>query len=184
LTKATAVAGIVEADETFIRKSSKGSRSLLRRARKRGEKAKPGLSTDDYDPVLIPARSPGRVTGTARPPTRSCGISPRRRSPPSSRRSWRRIACSSRMARDAYGAFAHAGGILHVPIIAARGEYVYEGFHIQNDNAYMSRLKAWMAPFKGVTSKYLENYLGWRRMIERDGDRLTPCHALAAARGP
>jgi hypothetical protein len=48
-------------------------------------------------------------------------------------------------------------------------------------NAYTSRLKTWMVRFKGVASKYLASYLGWRRMIERDGDRLTPRHALAMA---
>ena len=42
--------------------------------------------------------------------------------------------------RDAYGTFAHAEGILHIPIIASRGEHVYEGFHIQNVNGYTSRL--------------------------------------------
>lgn len=49
--KATAVTGIVEADETFILKSVKGSRKLVGRApRKRGGKAKkPGLSTDEHD---------------------------------------------------------------------------------------------------------------------------------------
>ena len=40
-----------------------------------------------------------------------------------------------------------------------------------------------MAPFKGVASKYLPTYLGWRRMIERDGARLTPAHAMAEAIG-
>lgn len=40
-----------------------------------------------------------------------------------------------------------------------------------------------MARFKGVASKYLPSYLGWRRMIERDGDALTPRHCLAGAMG-
>jgi hypothetical protein len=40
-----------------------------------------------------------------------------------------------------------------------------------------------MVRFKGVASKYLPSYLGWRRMIERDGDRLTPRHCLASAIG-
>lgn len=52
--KAKALKGIVEADETFIRKSVKGSKRVVGRApRRRGEKAKPGLSSDDYAPVLI-----------------------------------------------------------------------------------------------------------------------------------
>ena len=53
--KASAVTGIVEADETFILKSAKGSRNLAGRTpRKRGGKAKkPGLSTDEHDAILI-----------------------------------------------------------------------------------------------------------------------------------
>ena len=40
-----------------------------------------------------------------------------------------------------------------------------------------------MAQFRGVASKYLDSHLGWRRMIGRDGDRLTRRHAIAEAIG-
>jgi hypothetical protein len=40
-------------------------------------------------------------------------------------------------------------------------------FHIQNVNAYHSRLKVWIVRFHGIATKYLVNYLGWRRMLER-----------------
>jgi transposase-like protein len=177
--KAMAVTGIVEADETFIRKSSKGSRQLLRRARKRGgEGAKPGLSADDYDPVLIVRDRHGETTDTILPdltaPTFAKELQP--------------IVAKDAVlvsdGRDAYAAFAHARAILHVPINASRGEHVYQGFHIQNVNGYVSRLKGWMVRFKGVATNYLTSYLGWRRMIERDGLRLTPRHVLASAIGP
>jgi hypothetical protein len=46
-----------------------------------------------------------------------------------------------------------------------------------------SRFKLWMVRFKGVASKYLPSYLGWRRMIERDGTALTSRHCLASAMG-
>jgi hypothetical protein len=67
--------------------------------------------------------------------------------------------------RDAYGAFAHTEDILHIPIITSRGQHAYKGFHIQNVNAYASRLKDWLRPFKGVASWYLPSYLGWRRAV-------------------
>ena len=35
----------------------------------------------------------------------------------------------------------------------------------------------------GIASTYLASYLGWRRMIERDGDRITPRNCIAAALG-
>jgi hypothetical protein len=40
-------------------------------------------------------------------------------------------------------------------------------FHIQNVNAYHSRLKGWMERFHGVATRYLPNHLGWRRFLER-----------------
>ena len=62
-TKAAAVRGIVEADETFIRASAKGSKKLVGRApRRRGTKSKPGLSSDDYDAVLIVRDRHGATT--------------------------------------------------------------------------------------------------------------------------
>jgi hypothetical protein len=41
-------------------------------------------------------------------------------------------------------------------------------------NAYHGRLKGWMARFHGVATKYLPNYLGWRRFLERFGSSLAP----------
>jgi hypothetical protein len=40
-----------------------------------------------------------------------------------------------------------------------------------------------MAPFNGVASWYLPSYLGWRRMIERDAQSLTPRQIIAEALG-
>lgn len=176
--KAAAVTGIVEADETFIRKSSKGSRKHMRRARKRGgEGAKPGLSTDDYDPVLVVRDRSGATTDTILPDMTAETF----------RQELEPIIAKDAVlvsdGRDAYGAFAYLCAIQHVPINASRGEHVYEGFHIQSVNGYVSRLKSWMVRFKGVASNHLSSYLGWRRMIERDSDRLTPRHILSQAIG-
>jgi len=38
---------------------------------------------------------------------------------------------------------------------------------VQNVNAYHSRLKVWVRHFKGVSTKYLDSYLGWFRTIDR-----------------
>jgi len=42
-------------------------------------------------------------------------------------------------------------------------------FHINNVNGYHGRLKEWLRPFHGVATKYLANYLGWRRTLEALG---------------
>jgi len=39
-------------------------------------------------------------------------------------------------------------------------------FHINNVNAYHSRLKEWMRRFHDVATENLPNYLSWRRTIE------------------
>jgi hypothetical protein len=43
--------------------------------------------------------------------------------------------------------------------------------HVQNVNAYHSRLKQWLRRFHGVARRYLPNYLGWRWAL--DGDRIS-----------
>jgi hypothetical protein len=40
-------------------------------------------------------------------------------------------------------------------------------FHIQNVNSYDSRLKKWLQRFNGVATRYLDDYLSWRRFYER-----------------
>lgn len=177
--KAKSVKGIVEADETFFRKSAKGSRKLVGRApRKRGGKAaKIGLSTDDYAPVLIVRDRHGQTTdqrlADLEGRTIAAYLAPVVESD----------AVLVSDGRPAYGAFAKERGLLHISIIASRGEHVYQGFHLQNVNNYTNRLKGWMRRFNGVATRYLDSYLGWWRMIDRDGDRLTMTRVLAAASG-
>ena len=173
------VTGIVEADETFILKSAKGSKRIVGRApRKRGGKAKsPGLSTDDYDCLLIVRDRHGTTTDARLPDlegrTFKAALAP--------------IVAKDALlvsdGRPAYGQFADEAGLLHISLNASKGERAYGGYHIQNVNAYISRFKSWLAPFKGVASGYLDSYVAWRRMIEREGEHLTPRHCLAGALG-
>ena len=177
--KAKAVTGIVEADETFIRKSAKGSKKITGRSpRKRGGTAKKkGLSTDDYDAVLVVRDRHGETTDALLPDLEGRTFAAVLRSV---------VAKDALLVSDgraAYGQFADAANILHIAINASEGRHTFGTYHIQNVNAYTSRLKAWMARFKGVASTYLASYLGWRRMIEREGDRITPRHCIAAALG-
>ena len=83
--------------------------------------------------------------------------------------------------RAAYGRFAAANGLLHIKLVTSKREYTYGSYHIQNVNAYISRLKRWMRRFNGVATRYLDNYLGWWRMIDRMGETLTPLTCIAAA---
>lgn len=177
--KPSSVSGIVEADETFILKSAKGSKKLVGRApRKRGGKAKnPGLSTDQHDAILIVRDRHGTTTDAILPDlegrTFAAVLSP--------------VVANDALlvsdGRPAYGQFADAAGILHISINASKGEHAYGAYHIQNVNGYTSRFKGWLRPFNGVASKYLPSYLGWHRMKDRDGERLTKERSVYAAYG-
>lgn len=73
-----------------------------------------------------------------------------------------------------YRAVAKAEAIAHEPLNLAQGTRVRQlVFHIQHVNAYDSRLKQWMRRFNGIATRYLPNYLDWRRLLERAGKDLS-----------
>ena len=154
--------GIVEVDESFILESRKGERGLAREARKRGGKAKkPGLS-DEQTPVLIARDRHGDQVDAVLPNRTAEAVE---------------AALDGVLARDdvllcvdgdaAVIAYAKKHGIEFETIIASKGEHVHEKvLHLQNVNATVSRFKTWLTRFNGVASKYLPNYLAWRRRLE------------------
>jgi transposase-like protein len=174
------LSGIVEADETFFRRSFKGSRRWkqprpdatppTRRARHRGTKSgKRGTPLDEQVPVLI-VRDRNRTTGDAilsdlTAHTIGAELMPM-------------LGPDALLCTDAsrtYGRIARDAGIRHEAVSIAAGERVRDRvFHIQNVNAYDSRLKQWMRRFNGVATQYLDSYLGWRRMIERPQTTISP----------
>lgn len=173
--KPKVVAGIVEADETFIRKSVKGSKRLVGRApRKRGSRAKSGLSSDDYAPVLIVRDRHGETTDQVLPDLEGATFV----------RVLKPVVAQDALlvsdGRAAYAMFADHAGLLHIALNASKDERTYGSYHIQNVNGYISRLKHWLHRFKGVATHYLPSYLGWRRMIERNSN-LTPAAILIQA---
>ncbi len=177
--QAAKVEGIVEADETFFLTSAKGSRNLVGRApRKRGGKAKKAGLSEEQIPILIVRDRHGATLDAKLPDLQGDTI-----------KSFLRpvVARDALLVSDGakvYGSFAREIGIEHRAVVAAHGVHVVDGIHhIQNVNAYMSRLKGWMARFNGVASKYLVSYLGWHRLIEREGENLTPLRHLACAIG-
>lgn len=173
------VEGIVEADETFFLTSAKGSRKLAGRApRRRGGKARKSGLSEEQIPVLIVRDRHGATLDAKLPDLQGETI-----------KSFLRpvVARDALLVSDGakvYGSFAREIGIEHRAVIASQGVHVVDGIHhIQNVNAYMSRLKSWMARFNGVSSKYLTSYLGWRRLIEREGQSLSPIRHIACASG-
>ncbi len=170
--------GIVEADETYFLESHKGERDLPRPPRKRGGvAAKRGLSEEQI-PVLVArdrsANTTDAILGKA--DTRAVRTVLEPVVDPDA------VLCSDGNA--IYRCFAEQAHLAHKPVNLSAGIRVVDNaFHIQNVNAYDSRLKVWMIRFHGVATKYLSNYLGWRRCLERFGRILTPALFMSQAMG-
>jgi len=72
-----------------------------------------------------------------------------------------------------YKQISRQANIVYRPVNIAAGQRVINHiYHIQNANAYDSRLKQWMRKFHSVATRYLECCLGWHRMIDRLGQSL------------
>lgn len=177
--KALRLGGIAEADETYFLESFKGQkRGMPRAPRKRGGTAKkPGLSEEQI-PVLICRDRMGRTADAvlARVDAQTIGaiLKPL-------------LEDDTILCADGSPVYVKAAHELDVPLkavnLSAGVRVVEKVFHVQNVNAYDSRLKNWMARFHGVSTHYLANYLGWRRLLERLHDAPTPQAVLLAALG-
>lgn len=83
------------------------------------------------------------------------------------------ILCSD--GHRSYQAFSKESGISHRPVNLSAGNRVIDkAFHVQNVNAYDSRLKGWIIQFHGVATKYLDHYLGWQRWLDSHAKTLDP----------
>lgn len=162
--------GIVEADETFFRRSEKGNRRLERKARKRGAEDKtPGLSQENFVTAWL-ARDRAKQTDHQVTNHRDAHFVKRFLKP---RLETGSVLCTD--SKHGYKKFSRDEGIQHVTLNASQKERVKDGvYHIQNVNAYHSRLKGWIASFNGVASRYLENYLEWFRLSSRVSEGLLP----------
>ena len=171
--QAELLTGIVEMDETFFKESRKGERNLPRPARKRGGKKRlhsPKASASRKKPVKkIPVlvacdRQQNIVSGVLE---HMC---------------WEdmfaclegRIAPETPVCADALLQHEVIARKLHVilkEMVITAGRSVIDGvFHLQHVNAYHSNLKSWINDwFKGVATKNLSKYLGWRRTMTAGG---------------
>ena len=158
--KATALTGVVEADETFFLRSSKGQRSG-RKARKRGGRVSREQRGEDLIPVLVARdRSGATADFLLEAVSKDClsqALKPRIRADA--------ILCTDGSA--AMAAAATELRVQHEALNLSAGERVRGPWHIQNVNAYHGRLKVWIARFKGVATDYLQSYLGWFRALDR-----------------
>lgn len=164
--------GVVEADETFQRESRKGSREWARhKADPASHPQPPRLQWHRYKSGRLKMqRGLSRwqlplLTVMDRGGSRFLERIPDRRSITIDAALWPVVAPDAVLCSDgaaAYTIFARKHSLAHFQVHNAPGKRLATpAHHIQNVNALHSRYKAFIRPFKGPASKYLEGYLRW-----------------------
>ena len=156
--------GIVEFDETYFLESQKGNHHLKRKPRKRGGKATQRGISKEQTAVLIARDRNGNTDDSILEKSDKDSIS-KVMKPLLGNHDV--LLCSD--SKPSYISFSKSEHYKHETINLSKKEYVKdEIYHIQNVNAYDSRLKRWMVHFHGVSTKYLGSYLGWKRLLDRE----------------
>ena len=165
--------GIVEADETYVLESRKGERNLNRKARRRGGKAKKRGLSDEQVPILVAVDRSGTTTCSVLASVTSESIhsvlEPR-------------IEDDILLVTDAnnvYPPCAKSLGVRHEALNQSAGERVRGVAHIQTVNNRHSGVKDFLRRYRGVSSKYLENYLRWFERCELLKSSARSCLATA-----
>lgn len=156
--------GISESDDIFFNYSEKGSKSLTRKPRKRGNHGiKQGVSEDKVAVILTCDRKNNKDFQVAkRGRIRKVDIEKAL----SGKLNKKSILCTD--SHRSYTAFAKSEGIEHQKIHARKKQYVKDKiYHVQNANQTAGALKQWMSGFNGVSTKYLQNYLCWFMVLEQ-----------------
>ncbi len=166
--------GIVEVDETYFLYSQKGQRGITeRKPRKRGGKSKHrGISHEQVCVLVARDRTKATVSKV------SCMgriVKPKVEKIIGSKLSSDNVLVT--YAWRAYKTYAKDRGLEHYRIKSNEGRHVIKGlYHIQNVNIFHSRMKKWLDHFKGVATKYLDNYLAWFLFIDSRSNESTKQH--------
>ena len=80
------------------------------------------------------------------------------------------LSTDSLLCSDGAKAYGLVGRKLGVQVKSVVSKKKANPYHLNNVNAYDSRLKGWMHRFYGVATKNLDSYLGWHRMLDKSGD--------------
>jgi len=161
--------GVVEADETYLNVSYKGNHGksrafqMPRKSRHRGHELHQSGISSELVCVSCAISRDGQ--------SRACALTLGRAGEKELAYFFKghledgTVICADH--EPSYKAFAR---LERYRLIQLQTKEQREGFTIQRINAYHSRLKAFLAGFRGVSTKYLDNYLAWN--TARDQIRL------------
>ena len=170
------LSGIAEADEMFLLESQKGARKLDRPARKRGGRAARRGISRELDCILVARDRSGQTIDAVVGRGALTLVQLERHLLPWLDRQVLLVSDS----HAAYRSFARKHGIANATVNLRAGVRVRRAvagaIHVQNVNAYHQRFRQWLSRFRGVASRYLPNYLGWRRAL--DGGRVSSAEQL------
>ena len=160
------LAGVVEVDDTYFLHSEKGNPNLKRKPRKRGGKAKKrGISNEQVCVIVGLDRNGNSISKIAchgRPSAVDVNNVLRMNE------DGEIILCTDK--HPSLGKYSNMNNFKHVELNLSKDIRVIKNiYHIQTVNGYHSRLKEWLRRFKGVATKYLDNYLSWFDFVDRAG---------------
>lgn len=155
--------GIGETDETYIRANEKGNRHIKGRSpRKRGTPAsKRGLSFEQVCVLVVRDRNGSTLCQVA-----GQGNLSKVKAGKVLDGKLDNVTTLCSDASLTWKAYTKDSGIKHVVLNQSKKTRVKGIHHIQNVNACHSRLKDWIRDFRGVASKYLDNYLVLFRFVD------------------
>lgn len=157
------LSGIIESDETYFRVSYKGQRKgIPRESRKRGGQAnKRGLSNEQACVVCGLDRQ-----GNVRSKVSNLGKISAKDLTRVYTHKVKNGAIFCTDSEKSYRKFAKENGFRLIQL--ERGKYKQGIYHINHINSYHSHLKSFVAHFKGVATKYLDNYLVWNQLKNKN----------------
>ncbi len=163
----TALEGLVEADETFVRRSAKGRMvervALGRLPRKRGggDSVGKGRRSAAFQPVLVARSRIGGSAGLLLPGMTSQELGAA---------TVQLVAPGAVLITDGLPAWSLASFWArrqHEPINLAKGVRVRGIYHLQNVNGSHARFKKFLMAFNGVSTHHLPFYLRWFLLREQ-----------------
>lgn len=158
----TKVSGIIESDETFFHVSYKGQKGMSQK----GKVKKRGLSKDQVNvPCVIERESRvsfSQIGSLGKTSLKTLDVL----TPIVEQDS---ILCTDK--EKSYIKFSKNNHLEHIRLDQCKSKKGV--YHIQNINSYHSRLKNFMRPFYGVSTKHLNNYLTWNNVIQEKTSKMT-----------
>lgn len=153
----TTVKGIVESDETFFHVSYKGQKGK----NQKNNIKKRGLSRDQVCvPCVIERENKitfSKIGGLGKTSHKSLEVLDKVIQDNS-------VLCTDK--EKSYIKFSLEHNLEHIRLEKCNSKKGI--YHIQNINGYHSRLKRFMKPFNGVSTKHLNNYLTWNNLIQEN----------------